>query len=386
MHVRYMGQLYCEKRHVVGGFLFESHGKLEDIRASGKKICLLSSGPQSFFCEALLAKNGIDVDIVCENFEPVCGRSIRNKNIVSAYDVFRNSGEYHVIVAVNNRYINEVRLELLAYDITEYGVFFINNYYDFHDEGLDGLSDAVMAGINRIAFHPHEDGVLPVSSNVMGGGGSNNLGNANYLLNSTEWSHPAYAWIHQFLMEAKRSVDVLEIGSGFGLLSMVMKQINPDFNLDWISFGEKKEGNWYFEKIAEMFPDHEYNEYFGYIENPGYSIGKKYDAIIMTEVLEHFVVCPVDTLERIGEALKRDGVLFLTTPNWGHLYIYETWKDMKHFHEYGSETEYLKQYKGHSYQYRKEELLEIFDSSGLQVIAYEESVSSNHNFSLRKKR
>ena len=110
----------------------------------------------------------------------------------------------------------------------------------------------------------------------------------------------------------------------------------------------------------------------------------KYDLIIMTEVFEHFVLNPINTLLKIASALKNHGKLIITTPNWGHLHIYKSWSELPN-----SSTININRYLelnecGHTYQYSRTELESIFEKSKLIVRKYELSDSNNHNFLLEK--
>ena len=74
----------------------------------------------------------------------------------------------------------------------------------------------------------------------------------------------------------------------------------------------------------------------------------------------------------------------MTTPDWGHLYMYESWKEMKDYSELESEEQYLSMYAGHTYQYSKAELDEIFQLSDLKIVKYALSDARNHNYILEK--
>ena len=133
-----------------------------------------------------------------------------------------------------------------------------------------------------------------------------------------------------------------------------------------------------------MYPNDEIMLEKGYIESDRYQLTKQYDAIIMTEVFEHWVTNPLPVMKKLAAALKSDGRVFLTTPNWGHLYMYDSWKDMKDYKDLKSEEQYLSMYAGHTYQYSRAELDEIFALAGLEVVKYALSDSNNHNYLLEK--
>ena len=124
------------------------------------------------------------------------------------------------------------------------------------------------------------------------------------------------------------------------------------------------------------------NKKYGYLEREDFPIDAKYSFIIMTEVFEHFALNPVNTMRKLKNMLKTGGKMILTTPNWGHVHIYETWKEMPDAKDVDDER-YIKLCAiGHSYQYSKEELLEIFDIVGLHVDQYAVTASNHHSFVL----
>ena len=86
------------------------------------------------------------------------------------------------------------------------------------------------------------------------------------------------------------------------------------------------------------------------MERDEFVIRKTYDLIILTEVFEHFVLNPVNILKKIKGALSVDGRVILTTPAWGHVDIYKTWKDLPDSCDVNKE-QYLRLTKcGHIYQ------------------------------------
>lgn len=77
-----------------------------------------------------------------------------------------------------------------------------------------------------------------------------------------------------------------------------------------------------------------------------------------------------------------DGRVILTTPAWGHVDIYKTWKDLPDSCDVNKE-QYLRLTKcGHIYQYSKDELMQIFEEAGLTVKDYAMTESGHHNFIL----
>lgn len=112
------------------------------------------------------------------------------------------------------------------------------------------------------------------------------------------------------------------------------------------------------------------------IEEPEYRIQKKFDIIVMTEVMEHFSANPRNTICKISEMLKEDGIIYLSTPNWGHLPIYETYADIPDWTDLDN---YKASYIGHTYQYSETELRQILDECGLKIDRYALTEANHHN-------
>ena len=50
-----------------------------------------------------------------------------------------------------------------------------------------------------------------------------------------------------------------------------------------------------------------------------YETAKQYDVIVMGDVLEH-VIEPVKVLKKVKQMLKKDGILWISTPNYNSAY------------------------------------------------------------------
>jgi SAM-dependent methyltransferase len=105
--------------------------------------------------------------------------------------------------------------------------------------------------------------------------------------------------------------------------------------------------------------------------------GGPYDAIILTEVLEHFNFFPVPTLTKIRGALSPVGKLFLSTPNadsWGRTDTYSYLADIPEFPADG-DMDNPKWVDKHVWQYDLVDLLKVLHHSGLKVVQSDESKS-----------
>ena len=104
----------------------------------------------------------------------------------------------------------------------------------------------------------------------------------------------------------KDSGKVLDVGAGFGLFSSIL-QSNANFKVDLIEPEQKLH---YVNKLKFLLYKTTFEKYK--------SKEKKYDCILMMDVLEHFSN-PIANLEKAKSLLKADGILVVQTPNYKSL-------------------------------------------------------------------
>ena len=383
MKLEYLGLVGYESTAQKCAFLFHTGQGFNHLL--NNKVVIFGTGINSFIAKKFLEDKNIEVDYYIDNNTNLQGKQKEGKSICSPYDCFKNKRE-HIVIAVSNKYINEIRLQLRLYNIHNYSIFFLEKYHNFETEGILELNNIIIDSINQIMIEEKDiNEVAPIMSNVAGGDTSK-LGNINYLLYSLMWTNHIYKWIYKDVYGSNMQLDVLDIGPGYGLLSMVITRIVQNVNLNWVCFSphysEQEGDERHKEKLG--FSDTNLNIINGVIESTDFVFTKKYDIIILTEVFEHFVANPLPTLRKIADALKINGKIYFSTPNWGHLHLYESWKDMRTFDEFENINEYYGLYAGHTYQYTKEELFNIFDLCGLSVERYDISDGKNHNCVLVK--
>lgn len=383
INVDYLGKIGYIQGELRHGFLINMSQSMKNIK--NKKIILLGAAENSIYAEMLLKNNNIKVVAYADNSENVCGNVLRGKKIYSPYELFEDRENYFIITVNYN--IATVRLQLLAYGIRDYSIFLNHRFHDFYGEN-DELQNALMDAINIVCFKD-EDTVnampyIPES----GVGVRNELGRLNYLLYSTLWSHWAYLWLLELLKSVR--YEILEIGPGYGLMSCILLKLFPDIHIDWLLMkGEVmtlEESEQIFNKglnkVKKMYKDR-IDVLYGILEREDLP-DKKYGLIILTEVFEHFVVNPINTMKKLCDRLISGGKVILTTPNWGRLPIFQSWKDLPLETEI-SENRYNELLNcGHVYQYSKNELIEVFAQAGFSVEKYHLSDSNNHNFLLVK--
>lgn len=388
VNVEYLGRIGYNCGRLMQGFLINTHLYLQEIKS--KKVILLGMGENSIYAEKSLKEKGIDIFGYADNSEKLQGRGIDGKNqIYSPYDLFPNDDYYFIITVKHD--IATVRLQFMRYKIKSYGIFINHDFHDFCDTDEE-MQKILMEALNIICFKGEEcETALPYVSDYAIDG-KNELGRINFLLYSTTWSHWAYSWERE-LIESKQYKEILEGGPGYGLMSLVFLKLFPQIHIDWMILGDKGDAlggaNLRFtkslQKIESMFADR-LETIYAEIERD-FCLDKKYDLIVLTEVFEHFVLNPVNTMKKIMKLLKEDGRIILTTPNWGHLHIYRSWEDMPNSEDVSKQEyqELLESVRyGHTYQYTKEELITIFERAGLKIERYDLSDSNGHNIVLVK--
>ena len=150
------------------------------------------------------------------------------------------------------------------------------------------------------------------------------------LYNNNEISPQQYYEQHisQDLLHFKKRLDIIErykkggtildIGTNIGTMLKVAKDAGwivrgVEFNHDAVKYG---------------------NEHFGVnIEDRDFTKAQyepeSFDVVTMNDVIEH-VIDPVATLKEVHRILKKDGILFMTTPNIGTLMAKLTGKSWLH--------------------------------------------------------
>lgn len=386
MRIEYLDKIGFIKGIPQSGFLIDLMGNgINDIKKSGKRIILFGVGENSFFAEMLLEKKSIEIYRYADNLSRLQGKYLRGREILNPYDCFKREDIYFIITTQTQR-ISDVRLQFMAHNICNYGIFLRTDFHDFLDEEAE-LQELLMDAVNDICFEKEvTETVLPYGAWSIG-----RPGDCIWMLRSTQWSHWAYIWERELLKQQRKKV--LEIGPGFGLMSLVLLKESPDIELDWVLLGKengsifsgknseftsglKKIKKWYGERVNEIWGEIEKNKF--------HLPEKKYDLIIMTEVFEHFVLKPLKVMKKLHDSLNDEGILILTTPNWGHVHIYEHWEDMPEDEDVSDERYEQMLKSEHVYQYEKEELEDIFVQCGFEIVEYKISDSNNHNYMLKK--
>lgn len=149
------------------------------------------------------------------------------------------------------------------------------------------------------------------------------------LLSQFLWGHH-YTILNYFsdnLLKYKSNIhDYLEMGGGHGLyISQAISLLSADTSFELIDISPTSL------EVCKSLVD---NDRVKYILSDIFQVEqeKKYDFITMGEVMEH-VEDPVALLKKLGEMLKENGTIFITTPTNApaidHIYLFRNAEDIR---------------------------------------------------------
>ncbi|MBP2245839.1 methyltransferase domain-containing protein [Paenibacillus xylanexedens] len=369
--------IYLQESHIenmpLAIFLLNIEQTLNDIKhKNNKEIVVFGTGLEGYIVKQALEKQGIIIDKYCSNNDKQWGQEIESCEILSPYFVMDNASEYYLIVAVEKDQLSTVRAQLYLNGVENYSIMLHEKFIPFssNKEVISLYIDTINQLIN--IYDKQELLSLPIV-------GTANESMIQFLIESITWWSPVLKYLLQNL---KINSNVLEIGPGYGNLMATIISTFPNLSYDILSYAGYRRTLKTSKYIKEKYNKSLHQVIHGEIEDPSLMLPHKYDFIILTEVFEHFVCNPVQTMMKIKSFLTLKGKICLTTPNWGRIHTYKSWKDMPKFEEFETKKDYFSHNLGHNYQYNKDELLEIFQSSGFFVDFYELSSRNNHNFVL----
>lgn len=170
------------------------------------------------------------------------------------------------------------------------------------------------------------------------------------------WLHIP-AWVSEWSVLAKPQ-RILDIGSGYGSLA-VFSAIETGakvFCLDWEPH-----------RLAEtLVKRHGLEVAGGNVELMDIPWQEPMDAILMTEIIEHFNFHPVPTMQKVCRAIRPGGRLFLSTPDsdsWGRVTdLYDDYRAMPY------PDPRLALVDRHVYQFTEAELVSVLTESGFEIV------------------
>ena len=373
-HHDFNGNIHFLKKTALAAFLF---GTVPASELKARKIALLGTGADSLFCTDLLARRGIEVAAYCDNDLSLVGKVFHGKMIHSPFSIYQ-SGQYHIIACPDSEQFEAVVDQFSHCGVTDYSLFFqVDTVVDYKQENMRELLLNALNCLINVHDDPQTHHNAP-------------LGITMRLLPSIEWWSQELFWLYDDMQVAQNAPRILDIGPGFGLVSVILKLLRPDSELHWLNLEIKDyEDTSYIDPETKKYP---IVRHFGVVEDPAYQLSEKFDVIIMTELFEHFASAPVPTMRKIAGMLSDHGRIYLSTPNWERANFYASWRDIPPFP--GDRQEYCTRNKSriewkdlnliHTYIYRESELRDIFAESGLAVERFVLNECNNFNFVLTK--
>lgn len=158
----------------------------------------------------------------------------------------------------------------------------------------------------------------------------------------------------KYTLEDSKDVggSVLDIGCGGGGMAAGLKDYRPDLNVAGIDISKKA--------LAQAKRNFRNVDFvYGDILKLSKYTEKKFDAIIMYDVLEH-VAEPTKLLGEIHRSLKKEGVFCFFVPLDGSLFTIHGWLKLLGF------TPKLR-YAGHVQQFSEPEIVNLLKTSGFSV-------------------
>jgi SAM-dependent methyltransferase len=387
MKLNFLGEAFYQGKNRFGAFLFGGRA-LNELREFD--IYVWGTGELAQRCVGFLSANGLSPAAFCDNNPEHWNRKFLGlpiiqprKNMVSQKPFF--------ILCVPQQHLWVVAKQVLARFGTDFAVFFLSAYGDFFDEPklMEASVDAANVMLRNEIHYGHKTQWHQFIEE------SKPLGMPAELCYFTGFWDYTLNWL------SKREYDpqntrLLDIGPGWGFCSLILNKLFGAMDTTFVCYGTNNAGG----GVEMTFLEHEDKRYevkriFGFIEDPSFSLPGRYDLILFTEVFEHLSCNPVPTLKKIADLLSPSGTLVFTTPTpaGDPTKIYDSWKEMPRFDDmpldlYASDyvvpRNYIDPSKMHIYIYTKEELEEIFDLCGLEIIEYGVNASMRHNVLLRR--
>lgn len=370
MKILPLGSIWANNDHVARvHHLITKNRSLDEIKTAAKerKIVFFGAGEYSALFWSVLKENGITPDIICDNRFTENETYVNHIPSCAPSPLLNASDEYYFILTLPKReHIKPVATQLVYNGVEDFAVMV----------EASSLDRRILP--NRALLAAYDDTFKDLMHAL---DWQDDVSDYLHLYNSSIcWWHPVLSWFYEEYHEAS-AFSMLDIGPGRGELSLSMKRL-ADFTLDWITLPEDRDFRAdrrdYYEKRVN-------NIRYGHFELEAFP--GRYDVILFTEVMEHLILNPLNTMRRIRGMLNEGGRVFFSTPTWMKYHYYQNWQSMP-LSEEDSIVSYQRKAQmtglGHVYEYSYEELLEIFEQSNFKVLRYEKSVTGNHNFLIEK--
>lgn len=172
-----------------------------------------------------------------------------------------------------------------------------------------------------------------------------------------------FKWlIEEINLNLNKKIKILDIGYGYGTILLYLAKNYKNLELHGIDIQEKLK-----HKDLEEYKNIKFYKFNFEEEDLMQILKQKFDIIICTETFEHFNFSPLDNFNKIFNLLKKNGLLYFSTPNK------ETWGEVnKYYQNYSQflETKYNKNFfyiDDHFWHYSFEELNFLFKKFNLKI-------------------
>lgn len=345
-----------------------SLAEIRDIRRKGKKVVFFGSTPESYLYWRILQDNGIEPDYACDVY---CEYSYSNHGVAMRpyWELLAEKDKYYFIITVPQRHnVRHVVKQLLYAGIDDFGIVFSEWSKDFAGKHQAELQKAFFEALNEV-YAP-----LPL------------LGDYSHIenlrrtaLEGAGYWDVLYMSIHRLALPRKH-IDYLEVGPGTGIMSFSLKiMLGQKVAIDWLDVPvEKPEDFWqensgaYFKSLLEKYDVHQYLAYVE-LDQPLPVANKKYDCIVLAQVMEHLIFNPVSTFWKLSNLLTDHGMIYVAVPHDHKFFNVRSWKEMPEAKDLSEEQRRrriaINEY-GHFHEYTYEQAVEVFEAAGLEVVYY----------------
>lgn len=371
--------------YAYGYILITNKYSLADIitaRKNGKKIVFFGSTPESWLYWQILRKNGIKADYGCDVH---CEYSYDNYGLPMRpyWELLAEKDKYYFIITIPQRHrVPGVMKQLFYAGLDEFGIMYSEWSKDFASKWQAALQSAFYESIDEV-FAPET--LFGAYSRV------ENL--RRTALEGAGFWDVLYMSIYKLGRRAAQ-LKYLEIGAGTGIMSFALKKLlGEKISIDWLDV-PVKETYWQENSTGhfqELMKKYGVRQFHGYVETdesfPTGMAQKKYDCIVLAQVMEHFIFRPSDVFRRLADLLTPKGMIYVAVPNDYRFYNVRSWKEMPSAAELDQaarERRIAINDFGHFHEYSKEQAEEVFEAAALETIYYRWNSPINF-FMLRKK-
>lgn len=332
-----------------------STDEIKLLKKEGSKIVCFGADENSLFYITALQGAGLEPDIIVDNRIESADSFLNNIPIVPPAICLNGKERYYFIITIKNQvFVKQVIQKLLFNGVKNFSILLLARTFDFERAKYKGLKNGFLKAFNEL----YED---------------INISHSNYnrivytFTNVVKWWILGIEWI-LLKYTNRRNLCILDVGPGSGLASLICKEV-LDASLNWIMLENSVNNLTSYNR--KIWQKHEIDVQFGYIEIEPFD--GNYEIILFTEVLEHLVYNPVDTLIKLGSMLKPNGHLVISTPmkNGKGLPYFNSWRDLPKINNNSIKrnVEFLDiSGQHHVYEYSHEEVKEIIDEAGLKVV------------------